>query len=376
MTETATTRVLEHVRTVSVDDLRRYCGYHSASFLRQVDYQSHVGLVADLEEFDQSSDMAVATISSQEQPRFPFDHDANTGDEFVDICTRRSSESFKDLHTISSRPLQAKTVIRLLYQSGYIVPFADGRVGIPNEELYGALIKFFKRIAAQHNTSIDALEAVHRQMGIYEGDLEKLTTSLNTCMVLQDGLTEETVEKSYQHLLSAYLFPATRAGFANQCEASSGSGRADILLFPEPGNRSSPHPSMTAYYIFELKRYSGSRSRNNRDRFSASNRRSVAAHVFNQTIEAQTQIYDRYYPTIVERAKSCQLLFVVGITFWCNRFCMTVTRREAIRNENGTITWRLKSYADGLVGTSMPGYNEIGNNIENSEPGSLRTHFV
>ncbi|KAJ2617479.1 hypothetical protein H4S08_000321 [Coemansia sp. RSA 1365] len=374
--ETGSTRVLEQVQTRSVDDLRRYCGYLSASFLQQNDYQSHVGPVADLGESRNISDVAVTTVGSQEQPRFPFNHDTDTGNEIANICMKHSSESFYDLHTLSRDPLRADTIIWLLYQAGYIVPFADGQVGIPNVEVHVALMNFFESIALQHNASTDALESVHEQMGICEGNLEKFATSFNSCMVLQDGLTEDTIEKTYQHLLSAYLFPATRAGFAIECEASSGSGRADISLYPEPGNRSSPDRNITAYYIFELKRYSGARSRNNRDRFSTSNRRSVAAHVFNQTIEAQTQIYERYYPTIMERARSCKMLFVIGMTFWCNRFCMVITRREATKNADCMITWRLKNYSDGPIGSTMPDYNDIGDNIETSDPHGLRTHFV
>ncbi|KAJ2209578.1 hypothetical protein EV179_006556, partial [Coemansia sp. RSA 487] len=185
------------------------------------------------------------------------------------------------------------------------------RVGIPNSEVHRALEQFYERVAAQLKISSSLLESIHEEMGIYRCDLQRFSRSLHSCMVSIPGLREDTSERFYQTILSSYLFPATRSGYAIQNEAMMENGRADTLLFPAPGHLRFDTTPMS-YYIFELKSYDGTTTPTSAKRTSVANRRKVAKYVFEQAMQAQTQIYERYYPTLAEKARTCDLIHVVG----------------------------------------------------------------
>ncbi|KAJ2210962.1 hypothetical protein EV179_005845, partial [Coemansia sp. RSA 487] len=144
-TETGSMKVVEAIKASSAQDLSRYCEYLSSSFLRQSEYRQHQGPLAEHMSLDFIDDAAVGSIGSQEQPQFPPDVDKETREELVDICMVRSSDTFHDMQSLGHEPLQASTIMRLLYQAGYIVPIAKDRVGIPNSEVHRALEQFYER---------------------------------------------------------------------------------------------------------------------------------------------------------------------------------------------------------------------------------------
>ncbi|KAJ1663437.1 hypothetical protein EV178_004982 [Coemansia sp. RSA 1646] len=274
----------------------------------------HQGPPAEHMSLDFIDDAAVESIGSQEQPQFPPDVDKETREELADICMVRSGDTFHDMQSLGREPLQASTIMRLLYQAGYIVPIAKDRVGIPNSEVHRALEQFYERVATQLKISTNLLESIHEEMGIYKCDLQRFSRSLHSCMVSIPGLGEDTSERFYQTILSSYLFPATRSGYAIHNEAMMENGRADTLLFPAPGHlRSDSTP--TSYYIFELKSYDGKTTPTSSKRTTVGNRHKVANHVFKQAMQAQTQIYERYYSTLADKARTCDLMYVVGISF-------------------------------------------------------------
>ncbi|KAJ2560581.1 hypothetical protein IW140_006651, partial [Coemansia sp. RSA 1813] len=308
-TETGSMKVVETIKASSAQDLSRYCKYLSSSFLRQSEYRQHQGPLAEHMSLDFIDDAAVGNIGSQEQPQFPLDVDKETREELADICMVRSSDTFHDMQSLGHEPLQASTIMRLLYQAGYIVPIAKDRVGIPNSEVHRALEQFYERVATQLKISTNLLESIHEEMGIYKCDLQRFSRSLHSCMVSIPGLGEDTSERFYQTILSSYLFPATRSGYAIHNEAMMENGRADTLLFPAPGHlRSDSTP--TSYYIFELKSYDGKTTPTSSKRTTVGNRHKVANHVFKQAMQAQTQIYERYYPTLADKARKCDLIHV------------------------------------------------------------------
>ncbi|KAJ2084978.1 hypothetical protein IW138_006527 [Coemansia sp. RSA 986] len=380
-TETGSMKVVETIKASSAQDLSRYCEYLSSSFLRQSEYRQHQGPLAEHMSLDFIDDAAVGSIGSQEQPQFPPDINKETREELADICMVRSSDRFHDMQSLGREPLQASTIMRLLYQAGYIVPIAKDRVGIPNSEVHRALEQFYERIAAQLKISTSLLESIHEEMGIYRCDLQRFSRSLHSCMVSIPGLGEDTSERFYQTILSSYLFPATRSGYEIHNEAMMENGRADTLLFPAPGHlRSDSTP--TSYYIFELKSYDGKTTPTSSKRTTVGNRHKVANHVFKQAIQAQTQIYERYYPTLADKARTCDLIHVVGISFWMNRFCMIVTRRKRAESANGAISWPVVRYYEGGIEVrDSVEYDGLGDRLEDAENGILREmvvngHFV
>ncbi|KAJ2085306.1 hypothetical protein IW138_006400 [Coemansia sp. RSA 986] len=379
-TETGSMKVVETIKASSAHDLSRYCEYLSSSFLRQSEYRQHQGPLAEHMSLDFIDDAAVGSIGSQEQPQFPPDVDKETREELADICMVRLGDRFHDMQNLGHEPLQASTIMRLLYQAGYIVPIAKDRVGIPNSEVHRALEQFYERVATQLKISTNLLESIHEEMGIYKCDLQRFSRSLHACMVNIPGLGEETSERFYQTILSSYLFPITRSGYAIHNEAMMENGRADTLLFPAPGYlRLDSTP--TSYYIFELKRYDGSTTPTSAARTAMGNRRKVARYVFRQAMQAQTQIYERYYPTLADKARKCDLIHVVGVSFWMNRFCMIVTKRRRAEGANGVISWPVVLYEGGMEIDDSVDYDGLGDRLEDAENGILREivvngHFV
>ncbi|KAJ2085977.1 hypothetical protein IW138_005987 [Coemansia sp. RSA 986] len=362
-TETGSMKVVETIKASSAHDLSRYCEYLSSSFLRQSEYRQHQGSLAEHMSLDFIDDTAVGSIGSQEQPQFPPDVDKETREELADICMVRSGDTFHDMQSLGREPLQASTIMRLLYQAGYIVPIAKDRVGIPNSEVHRALEQFYERVAAQLKISTSLLESIHEEMRIYKCDLQRFSRSLHSCMVSIPGLGEDTSERFYQTILSSYLFPATRSGYAIQNEAMMENGRADTLLFPAPGHlRLDSTP--TSYYIFELKSYDGKTT-------------PTTGHASpNADIRALLS-----YPTLANKARKCDLMHVVGISFWMNRFCMVVTRRKRAESANGAISWPAVRYEGGIEIRDSVDYEQLGDRLEDAENGILREivvngHFV
>ncbi|KAJ1765371.1 hypothetical protein LPJ74_006375, partial [Coemansia sp. RSA 1843] len=156
-TETGSMKVVETIKASSAQDLSRYCEYLSSSFPRQSEYRQHQGPLAEHMSLDSIDDAAVGSIGSQEQPQSPPDVDKETREELADICMVRSGDTFHDMQSLGCEPLQASTIMRLLYQAGYIVPIAKDRVGIPNSEVHRALEQFYERVATQLKISTNLL---------------------------------------------------------------------------------------------------------------------------------------------------------------------------------------------------------------------------
>ncbi|KAJ2086823.1 hypothetical protein IW138_005390 [Coemansia sp. RSA 986] len=370
-TETGSMKVVETIKASSAQDLSRYCEYLSSSFLQQSEYRQHQGPLAEHMSLDFIDDAAVGSIGSQGQPQFPPDVDKETREELADICMVRSGDTFHGMQSLGREPLQASTIMRLLYQAGYIAPIAKDRVGIPNSEVHRALRQFYERVAAQLKISTSLLESIHEEMGIYRCDLQRFSRSLHSCMVSIPGIGKDTSERFYQTILSSYLFPATRSGYAIQNEAMMENGRADTLLFPAPGHLRFDTTPMS-YYIFELKRYDGSTIPTSAKRTSAANRRNVAKYVFEQAMQAQAQIYERYYPTLAEKARTCDLVHVVGVSFWMNRFCMIATKRKREESADGTVSWPTVRYEGSVEIEATVEYEQLGDRLEDAENGILR----
>ncbi|KAJ1764734.1 putative elongator complex protein 1 [Coemansia sp. RSA 1843] len=88
-------------------------------------------------------------------------------------------------------------------------------------------------------------------------------------------------------------------------------------------------------------------------------------------MQAQTQIYERYYPTLADKARKCDLIHVVGVSFWMNRFCMIVTKRRRAEGANGVISWPVVLYEGGMEIDDSVDYDRLGDRLEDAENGIL-----
>ncbi|KAJ1764431.1 hypothetical protein LPJ74_006647 [Coemansia sp. RSA 1843] len=131
-----------------------------------------------------------------------------------------------------------------------------------------------------------------------------------------------------------------------------------------------------SYYIFELKSYDGTTTPTSAKRTTVDNRRKVARHVFRQAMQAQTQIYERYYSTLAEKARTCDLIHVVGVSFWMNRFCMIATKRRREESADGTISWPAVRYEGSVEIEATVEYEHLGDRLEDAENGILREVVV
>ncbi|KAJ2607263.1 hypothetical protein EV177_005610 [Coemansia sp. RSA 1804] len=155
-------------KTAEISELCRFCSHLSLSFLQQNGYQRQVGIAADLMRSDHIDDAAIEIISSQMQSQSPFGDSTETSRTragLADICMSRVGDAFGDMLSMGSGPLKAGTIIRLLYQSGYIAPVTRDCVGIPNQAALDALEKLYKQIAKRHEISSSFLDSTHEEMG-------------------------------------------------------------------------------------------------------------------------------------------------------------------------------------------------------------------
>ncbi|KAJ2537856.1 hypothetical protein EV175_006595, partial [Coemansia sp. RSA 1933] len=120
--QTGSMKVLESVKASSVSELRKYCKCLSSLFLRQREYRQHYGPLTELMTLDRIDDHVVEHIESKDQTRFPSDLDKETFKELADTCMAPFGNPLNDIHNMGREPLHAKTIVRLLYQAGYIVP--------------------------------------------------------------------------------------------------------------------------------------------------------------------------------------------------------------------------------------------------------------
>ncbi|KAJ2354196.1 hypothetical protein IWW50_004133 [Coemansia erecta] len=167
----------------------------------------------------------------------------------------------------------------------------------------------------------------------------------------------------------------TRAGYAVHQELATGNGRADVLVYPGPGFSDFPQ-NTSAYYIFELKRYEGPTKDTNAARMTDIHRREAAAFAWGQTIGAQRQIQQRYLADISERAHMCAQIYVVGITFWVNRFCMLVHKLKKRELADGEIEWVFDPYPgnqDGRIEGLR--YDDLDDELHAVETGGVRISF-
>ncbi|KAJ2551695.1 hypothetical protein EV175_003595, partial [Coemansia sp. RSA 1933] len=373
--ETGSVKVLESVRTGGVNELHRYCNYLSEAFLQQSSYQLGVkGPLVDLMKLDQVSDEAVEVIESQEQSGSLDVDSANTCAELVDICIGRSGETFHDMKNLGHDPLSVETVIRLLYQAGYLVPVSHDRVGIPNFEVLGALSRFYEKVAKQHNVSKTLNDSTFAEMGIRDMDISRLARSVNKRFIRLTGLAEITLEATYQNLMLNYLYPATTNGYDTHSEVDMGNGRADILVYPSAGPSHTDNDS--CYYMLELKRYEGRTQRLNSERMSMSHRRHVAGVAYDRAILAQQQIRERYFQMASEKARGFRYIFVIGMTLWVNRFCMVATRYKRYDNSNGSISWRVERYPGGIDVDGAASYDDIEDEIGSTDNDCVRERVV
>ncbi|KAJ2761471.1 hypothetical protein IWQ56_005250, partial [Coemansia nantahalensis] len=138
-----------------------------------------------------------------------------------------------------------------------------------------------------------------------------------------------TLETEYQRHLSFILAPARTVGFMIQEEPPAGNGRADVLMLPIAGAADALQPPSFCV-IFELKRYDGTAIEDNGSR----------------TRGAETQIYDRYFARIAATVGWCRTIYVVAMTLWTNRFCMTVAKRTRPAHDGGAGRWPVRRFPD------------------------------
>ncbi|KAJ2515625.1 hypothetical protein H4217_005065 [Coemansia sp. RSA 1939] len=376
--ETGSTRILEAIETAEISELRRFYRHLSLSFLRKTGYQRQTGIAADLMALDHINDTNVEFISSQMQSQSPFAESAeasSTRVELADICMSRVGDAFGDIHNMGSAPLKAGTIIRLLYQSGYIAPITRDCVGIPNVEVLDALEKLYKQIAKRHDISPNFLDSTHEDMGVCYGNVSQFARSLNKCLMRASGLAEVTLERMYQNILIIHLYPATRNGYEVQSEVDMGNGRADVLLVPSSSSiRTESNPFY--FYIFELERYNGPATRENATRMTADYRRDVAKVVYDLAGDAQTQIHTRYLQAASDKARYCKYIFVIGIAFWTNRFSMVVTRLRKDDNDDGSTSWSVEQYPGSINSDGLVGYSDIGDELDSTENDGVRERVV
>ncbi|KAJ2798465.1 hypothetical protein H4R20_004812 [Coemansia guatemalensis] len=132
---TRSMRILECIHAGSIYDFRRFYMHLRIMFIQRSGYQANMGDIAVLEAAISVDDIMIDAVCSQEQLYLSTEYDERTGMVLADICFKQNSSFSSALVAIEREPLDVPVIIWLLYQAGYLMPIAPGRVGIQNNEV-------------------------------------------------------------------------------------------------------------------------------------------------------------------------------------------------------------------------------------------------
>ncbi|KAJ1731989.1 hypothetical protein LPJ61_002261 [Coemansia biformis] len=378
--ETGNLQMIDAIMTDSTTDLESYVSNLTVLFHWRCGNQPSVGELVEMHAADTFNDDSIDNMIREQPPPHPFQGEGTIGAEIARICMVEPSSLSDELAT--GKHLSARTAIQLLYQAGYLAPVAAGEVAIPSMEVLQDFSRLYEHIARKFRlrtriaaTYVDALGITDGNMGMFAGTIRVMYHEI-------PEQSENTPEKDCQIRFGLFLGPARLHGYTIDFEFATGNGRSDVQVHPlhgnPPGNAAtSQRPNI--HYVFELKSYDGP-LRRNRVRMTENNRRRVAKRAWKQSKDALAQVYDLYHHSITEKARGCDYLFIVGLTFWVNRFCMISTRRRRTVEANGDITWPVDSSAgDGnnvvnRDGTIALDYTDLEDVLGDPEQNILRTY--
>ncbi|KAJ2716440.1 hypothetical protein H4R19_000651 [Coemansia spiralis] len=189
-------------------------------------------------------------------------------------------------------------------------------------------------------------------MGIFDENMETFAGFLCHRFDRLGKMAEDMSKIDYRRVLCSLLAPAGSAGFMVIEELLAGNGRADLVMMPA-GSRNSARQPRPACFVFQLKVYDGPVTTDAAVQMDQANRHLVAAHAWGQARDAQTQIYDCCFDGIASMIVGCKTMYVIGLTFWGNRFCMVVTKRTRSTDKYGCNIWPVGQLSDDKEDTDL-----------------------
>ncbi|KAJ2802482.1 hypothetical protein H4R21_002403 [Coemansia helicoidea] len=137
------------VNSSSARDMGRYLRHLVTEFDRQREFQRTSSLATRLGRAKCLNDNMIARIASQPSEQNELGYSDDTEAELVRICTVDSSGLIDEL--LEGEDFSAATVVQVLYQTGYLAPVAQHRMGIPSKAIHGQVAELSKQLLPGFN---------------------------------------------------------------------------------------------------------------------------------------------------------------------------------------------------------------------------------
>ncbi|KAJ2038291.1 hypothetical protein H4S03_002422 [Coemansia sp. S3946] len=300
-------------------------------------------LLAKLRRIDM--DTGISELGNLPSTDLPIELDANKLDDVASMCTKESLVD--DVFAWLSDGHAVKSVLRLLYQAGYLTPLKSGRVGIPNCEAFEAFVQLSQKIYARSGLPVDFSDHTLRRLGLGHGDIFAFVRYMDEVYLQRSPVSSANLAESVYHLyMHALLAPLIGVGgFEIDHEGLSEGGRMDIRIGPVHDKQSTVRP----YIVLELKQLSDDAKTKLGEAMSDRNLKSMSQKTSTKCQEAMTQIRQCYQGVGNHRAKGSAMILQIGITFWRYRFYLIAHRLSPTTNRAGEVLWVQKSFTDAEI---------------------------
>ncbi|KAJ2088751.1 hypothetical protein GGI09_006358 [Coemansia sp. S100] len=300
-------------------------------------------LLAKLRRIDM--DTGISELGNLPSTDLPIELDANKLDDVASMCTKESLVD--DVFAWLSDGHAVKSVLRLLYQAGYLTPLKSGRVGIPNCEAFEAFVQLSQKIYARSGLPVDFSDHTLRRLGLGHGDIFAFVRYMDKVYLQRSPVSSANlafgVYHLYMHALLALLIGVS--GFEIDHEGLAEGGRMDIWIKPVHGKQSMVRP----YIVLELKQLSDNTKTKLGKAMSDRSLKSMSQKTSTKCQEAMTQIRQCYQGVGNHRAKGSAMILHIGITFWRYRFYLIAHRLSPTTNHAGEVLWVQKSFTDAEI---------------------------
>ncbi|KAJ2490226.1 hypothetical protein IWW37_003335 [Coemansia sp. RSA 2050] len=262
----------------------------------------------------------------------------------ANICYDEGRSSLTDW---GSSGLSVGAIFRQFYQAGYLTPRDNGTIGIPNEDVFNAFQREARCIFSASGMTGGILDPTLHAIGIGAGNFVQFASYVNSTLATSLRVSEASMREDYYHgWLQALLTPLRYYGFDQRTQGSAEGGFSDLELIP-PGRNEllgavQAKKAERPYVIFKFKRLACGRSFE--AAMAVANRKKVLGQAKKSCRTAIAQINDRYKHSMFTHADGSSALYLVGLTFWRQRFLMHVSRLVPQVGSTGPSTWSKQPY--------------------------------
>ncbi|KAJ2832942.1 hypothetical protein FBU31_001995 [Coemansia sp. 'formosensis'] len=339
--QTASITMIRSLRSDNAEAFRAHVDCLSREYVQRHAYlygsKSATGVLATkLKELDM--DGQFSSVAQYTDAVLPFNSDPS----LITLANMCYDETCPSLGDWGLSELSVAAIFRYMYQAGYLTPRHNGAIGIPNEDVFHAFKAEVEKILSKSGMAGCVLDPTFNAIGISTGDFVRFASYVNNSLVTSLRVSEATLREDYYHgWLQALLTPLRYYGYDQRAQGNAEGGFSDLELIPPDADKQA-----RPYVIFEFKRLDGDGNMPLSAAMGESNRRRILKQAEKSCSDAMSQIRNRYRQSRFVHADGSSVLYLVGLTFWRQRFLMYVSRLIPGSNGAGLITWTKEAYKE------------------------------